>query len=73
MNTYTCYKAAKYVVNPVLKEKGYKEIPPQMLYNYTKKGFIPTVTVQGQNLIEEGALHEWLNKYITKKEVLASL
>lgn len=67
-NTWTGYKAAKYVVNPALVEAGIKEVPPQMMYNYIKKGFFDTVEVNGQNLIKEESLLEWLNKYITKKQ-----
>lgn len=38
-NLVTAYQAAK-IINQILSENGYKEIPPQMVYQYVVKGYI---------------------------------
>jgi len=64
---YTCYRAAKYYVNPHLEELGRKPIQPQMLYSYTAKGMIPTIEDNGRAYILNIDLEEWLAKYLTRK------
>lgn len=72
MTTMTPYAAAK-IVNAALLEHGLDiQIPPQMMYNYARKGYIQTVEVDGRNQIVlegEKGLSEWLQKYLTKKGV----
>ena len=60
----TPYAATK-IVNAILTENGLKAIPPQMMYNYTKKGYIPSENGR----ITEESLMTWLAKYLTKKGV----
>jgi hypothetical protein len=64
-NTVSPYAAAK-LVNTVLVEVGLKEIPPQMMYNYVKKGYIPSVDKK----INVSDLHEWVTKYLAKKGIV---
>lgn len=63
--TVSPYQAAK-LVNAILVEVGLKEIPPQMMYNYTKKGYIPSVDKK----IKVEDLHEWTTKYLAKKGIV---
>ena len=62
--TVSPYGAAK-LVNTILVEVGLKEIPPQMMYNYVKKGYIPSVDKK----IKVEDLHEWTTKYLAKKGI----
>lgn len=64
VETVSPYAAAK-LVNAVLVEVGLKEIPPQMMYNYVKKGYIPSVDKK----INVSDLHEWTTKYLAKKGI----
>lgn len=62
----TPYKAAK-LVNLALKENGIdKEIPPQMMYNYTSKGFIKK---NADGTVNEESFAKWLQKYLEKQGV----
>ncbi len=63
VRTFTGYAAAK-IVNSLLKEMGIeKSLPPQMFYNYMKKGFIETTP---EDMISEEALRSWFEKYVAR-------
>lgn len=64
----TPYGAAK-IVNSILVENEIKTIPPQMVYNYAKKGYIVSSTVEGKIDIDEKDLMTWLIKYLAKKGI----
>jgi hypothetical protein len=73
----TPYAAAK-VVNAALKAAGVdKQIPPQMMYNYTtariRKGDRPFIETDGQGRITEEGLRVWLTKYLAKQGVQVEL
>jgi hypothetical protein len=65
---FTPYAAAK-ILNAVLAENEIKAIPPQMVYNYCKKGYIKSSTVNGKIVVDEGSFAEWSVKYLAKKGV----
>ena len=73
----TGYEASK-LVNEMLKiynernNTSFKSIPPQMIYNYKSKGYIPSVVINGKEMILVEALESWFNSYITKKLVKLS-
>jgi hypothetical protein len=70
MNTMTPYAATK-IVNAALAAAGVdKTLPPQMLYNYAKKGYIPT---SADGKISEADLEAWLTKYLAKQGVQVAL
>jgi hypothetical protein len=58
----TAYGFSK-IVNTLLKEKGLKELPPQMFYTYKNKGLIGT---EEKPLTAEFAT-EWTTSYIERK------
>lgn len=58
------YAAAK-LVNAILDEYELKNIPPQMMYNYVAKGYIPSTDKK----INVEDLHEWTIKYLSKKGI----
>jgi hypothetical protein len=59
----TPYAAAK-VINKLLADKGIeKTLPPQMFYNYAKKGYLGTLE-DGKVSLEN--LATWADKYIAK-------
>lgn len=68
----TGYAAAK-IVNAALahyevidqKTGETKEIPPQMIYTYVSKGYIPSTDKK----IKEGDLQEWLKGYLLRNGV----
>jgi hypothetical protein len=67
----TPYKAAK-IVNEELTKLGLKNIPPQMMYNYTtarvntgKKAIITYNEKTGE--VDADALKVWMVKYIEKR------
>lgn len=62
--TVSPYAAAK-LVNEILSGYGLKNIPPQMMYNYVAKGYIPSTDKK----INVEDLHEWTIKYLTKKGI----
>jgi len=58
----TPYAAAK-IVNTELKQRGVeKEIPPQMMYTYVKKGYIPSTDKK----IKLADLETWFAAYFAK-------
>ncbi len=65
-NLVTGYQATKFV-NEYLTVRGLKEIPPQMVYNYMKKGYIESVIVNGQKMIDIETLGVWVEKYVARK------
>lgn len=75
--------AAAGAVNAALTEAGVsKEIPPQMMYNYTtarvRKGKAPLIPVDvdketGKVSINEAGFVEWLQRYVKKQVALASV
>lgn len=71
MNT-TPYQAAK-IVNAKLSEEGLKNIPPQMMYNYTSArvnaGKNPFIKFSIENGIDLEDLDRWTEKYIAKKKL----
>ena len=62
----TGYKLAK-LVNARLRGEGLKEIPPQMVYQYISKGYIPSAEVNGQNLVDETVAEEWIDAYVERR------
>jgi hypothetical protein len=68
MTSFTPYAAAK-ILNEVLAEHDIKLIPPQMVYNYCKKGYIKSSTVNGKIVVDENSFAEWSVKYLAKKGV----
>lgn len=68
---FTGYKAAK-VVNAVLEAEGLEaNVPPQMMYNYTKarinKGKKPLIGYNEETGIETESFRTWLETYVTKR------
>jgi hypothetical protein len=65
----TPYAAAK-IVNAALAAAGVdKQLPPQMFYNYAKKGYIPT---DAAGKISPADLEAWLAKYLAKQGVVVA-
>lgn len=66
--TYSPY-GLSVLVNEILTAAGIeKELPPQMFYNYTAKGYIETVDGnkgKGRKVSKEKAL-EWTERYLQK-------
>jgi hypothetical protein len=62
----TPYSAHK-IVNAALKEAGLSVIPPQMMYQYVNKGYIPCVLVEDKKRVTQEAVATWLEGYIAKK------
>jgi hypothetical protein len=57
------------VVNEVLRSCGIeKQLPPQMMYQYTsdKKRYIPTVVVEGRRYVTRDEAIAWTEKYVLK-------
>jgi ABC-type branched-subunit amino acid transport system substrate-binding protein len=66
----TGYAAAK-LINAALEAAGVqKAIPPQMVYNYMKKGYIAT-TADGH--VDVASLEAWLGRYLQKQGVTVEL
>jgi hypothetical protein len=63
-HTITGYKLAK-LVNVQRRELGLESIPPQMIYNYLRNGYITGVKGSGQTPRLEDA-ERWMDKYVTK-------
>lgn len=63
---YTAYGLAK-LANEILSAFEIKNIPPQMCYNYVRKGFITSVVENGQQLVLKVDAVNWLQKYISNK------
>lgn len=54
------------IVNLLLKEVGIEQtLPPQMFYNYSKKGYIKKDASDGRISRDEALA--WTEKYLTKK------
>lgn len=64
---HTPYAAHK-IVNSILDRHELKNIPPQMMYNYVKKGYIKSEN----GLISDENLQEWVVKYMTKKVAISA-
>jgi len=47
-------------------ETGFKQVPPQMFYNYTKKGYIEVTYVDAQPYVNVEDLKKWYVRYVTK-------
>lgn len=65
-NKLTGYKVAK-AANEALKEAGFEEIPPQMVYNYMRKGYIATVEQDGKKFVEEKVANAWIAGLVEKR------
>jgi hypothetical protein len=65
VSTITAYGFAK-VVNGILREKGLKELPPQMFYSYKAKGLIGNPEKGKAPMTEAGAL-AWTERYLARK------
>jgi hypothetical protein len=65
----TPYQCAK-IVNAAFRELGLaKEIPPQMLYTYVRKGYIlGGRCADGRIVVDEESFRTWLPKYLTKAQ-----
>jgi hypothetical protein len=65
----TPYAATK-IVNAALEAAGVEKVlPPQMLYNYAKKGYISTT----EGRISSEDLERWIAKYLEKQGVVVEL
>ena len=66
----SAYAAAKYI-NEVLTNNSLKNVPPQMIYNYTSARIRvnqkPFIRVNEDGKLEKKDVDEWLSKYIAKK------
>jgi len=68
----TGYKLAK-KVNQELEAHGLKAIPPQMVYQYIAKGYIPShVDSNGQRLVAESDAYEWMDSYVERRTAKAA-
>jgi hypothetical protein len=47
-------------------ETGYKQVPPQMFYNYVKKDYIPSIVIEGKKFVNVEDLKKWYVGYVTK-------
>jgi hypothetical protein len=63
---FTGYQLTK-MINTELEKYGIKSIPPQMIYNYMKKKYIPTVVIDNQVVVNHDDGIEFMNKYVQKK------
>ena len=72
--TYSPYKAAK-LINALLSERELdKVIPAQMIYNYTKKGYIPSqMNSDNHIVITHENLTKWFEIYVKRAELNAQL
>lgn len=62
----TTYKALK-MVNVWLEKEGVnKVLPDPMIFNYVKKGFIPSSVTKEGKRINEDDLKAWFTKYFKK-------
>lgn len=69
MTGMSAYAAAK-IVNEWIKELGVEKVlPPQMIYTYTKKGYITSNEVDGKRLVEESDLKVWFEKKYAPKNL----
>ena len=63
---FTPYQCAT-VVNSWFAEKQIdRELPPQMFYTYTKKGYIASYEVEGKKLVALEDLQKWFVAYVHK-------
>jgi hypothetical protein len=67
MTSMSPYAATK-LVNAWIADLGVdKKLPPQMLYTYVKKNYIPSVEVDGKKQVTEVDLKTWFEtKYAVK-------
>jgi|SRR5262245_8578240 len=73
MSIMTPY-AAHNIVNARLRDEGLdKVIPPQMMYQYAKKGYVDTVLVGGKKRITSEDLQKWLDGYVAKLQGKAAV
>jgi hypothetical protein len=68
-STLTPYSAHTIVNAELAKLHIIKKIPPQMMYQYVAKGYIPSIVVDGKKRIKEEDLRTWFVKYVTKFKV----
>jgi hypothetical protein len=71
MSTLTGYKLGK-LVNVALEGEGLKTIPTTQIYRYFAQGLIPTVTVDGQRVVNEDDATAWITKYVARRVAKAS-
>jgi hypothetical protein len=64
--TLTGYQLSQ-VLNVKLEEVGIKEIPSQMIYNYIRKGYITTVTVEGKKRVTLTESKRFIATYLESK------
>lgn len=64
MITITPYMMAK-VVNEALGTT----LPPQMFYQYAKKGYIQTVVVEGKKKVTYDEVIKWTTSYATRNKI----
>jgi hypothetical protein len=68
--TYSPYQCAKAVNEMFAASNIDKQLPPQMFYTYTKKGYIPSFTdAQGKQKVTHQSLADWFIKYCTKNNI----
>ena len=67
-STFTESTYSPYALSKVLSGILGREIKPQMMYLYTKKGYIGSSVVGGKILVTSEDAIEWAEKYITKND-----
>jgi hypothetical protein len=66
--TLTPYACAK-IVNDELKKDGFdKKLPPQMIYTYVRKAYIPSTMVDGKRKVDLVDLQKWYKGYVEKQK-----
>jgi hypothetical protein len=64
--TVTPYGAAK-IVNAQLAELNInKKLPPQMMYTYASKGYIPSTKIDNKIQIDKDELAKWFVEYVQR-------
>ena len=74
-NLVSPYRATK-ILNEILRSADVKEIPPQMMYQYAKKGYITSQIVNGKIYFDVTATEsekdfgKWMMTYLSKKGIV---
>jgi hypothetical protein len=70
--SHSPYKCAQ-IINEELAELKLPAIPPQMMYNYVKKGYVASfVAADGKIKVNEIDLANWFTTYLAKKQAIAA-
>lgn len=55
------------ILNGWLDEKGLKNVTGPFVYNYIKKGYIPSEEFNGQKLVSEADAREWMVSQLARR------